>query len=85
MLTFFQASLGGGVFLQFWGLKWLLYRQVNIFCVLFSQAPFNTITLSAVGDDAAPSFFEVMQDGRIKVKSGANLASDTETDYRVCN
>ncbi len=47
------------------------------------QAPFNTITLSAVGDDAAPTFFEVMQDGRIKVKSGANLASDTETDYRV--
>ena len=51
---------------------------------LFSlQEPFNTVTLSAIGDDSAPTFFEIGQDGRIKVKAGADLASDTETSYRV--
>ena len=47
------------------------------------QEPFSQVTLKAIGDDAAPTFFEISQDGRIKIKAGANLTSDTETSYRV--
>ena len=47
------------------------------------QEPFGTVTLNTIGDDAAPTFFEINQEGRIKVKAGANLTTDTETNYRV--
>ena len=36
-----------------------------------------------IGDDAAPTFFEVTEAGSIKVKTGSNLATDKETDYTV--
>ena len=48
-----------------------------------TQKPFNTVTLRLIGDDAAPTFFEVTPSKQVKVKAGVHLTSDTETEYMV--
>lgn len=48
-----------------------------------AEKPFNEISLSVIGDDSAPSFFEVNAEGRVKIRNDANLASDKATDYKV--
>ena len=48
-----------------------------------TQEPFNDIRLSVIGDDSAPSFFEINPEGQVKIRNEANLASDRLTDYTV--
>ena len=36
-----------------------------------------------IGDDSAPTYFSVGKNGEVKLKSGVNLKSDTETTYIV--
>ena len=50
-----------------------------------TKKPFNDIVLRSIGDDSATTFFEVTQEGQVKVRSNANLASDKETQYTVSN
>ena len=45
--------------------------------------PFNQISLSVIGDDSAASFFQVLADQRVVVRSGANLASERVTQYSL--
>lgn len=46
------------------------------------QAPYNKVTYSIVGDDAAPNYFEVDGErGDVKVKT--DIKSDLATDYQI--
>ncbi|KAK3089813.1 hypothetical protein FSP39_006721 [Pinctada imbricata] len=51
------------------------------------QAPYNTLTLSVIGDDNAPNLFSLQQQGNnagiIRVISSQDLASDTATSYKL--
>jgi len=52
------------------------------------QEPFNKVDYEMIGDDSAPTYFSVgKEQGEIKLRSGVNLKSDTETTYIVskCN
>ncbi|XP_065921690.1 protocadherin Fat 4 isoform X2 [Magallana gigas] len=44
-----------------------------------TDAPFNTVTLSAIGDDKAPTYFRLDSDGRIVVIG--DLKADSNTHY----
>lgn len=51
-----------------------------------TRAPYNTLTLSVIGDDNAPSLFSLTQSGNngvIRVVSSQNLASDTANSYKL--
>ena len=37
-----------------------------------------------IGDDSAPTLFDITQAGVIQVKKDANLLSGKETKYKVC-
>ncbi len=53
-----------------------------IFFHNFFQEPYNQITFEIVGDDAAPTYFEIdPTKGEIKIKR--DIKSDTETQYQV--
>ena len=39
--------------------------------------------MSIIGDDSASTFFELEEDGQIKVKRDSELSSDTEIKYTV--
>ena len=56
--------------------------RIKRFELLSSQEPYNKITYEIVGDDAAPTYFEVEPTrGEIKVKR--DIKTDTETSYQV--
>ncbi|KAL8559117.1 hypothetical protein ACOMHN_046165 [Nucella lapillus] len=46
-------------------------------------APFNTVTVSVIGDDSAPIYFTLGNDNVIRVSNTSNLNADTETFYRL--
>lgn len=48
---------------------------------LLFQAPFNTVTVSAIGDDKALTFFRLESNGQINVNS--NLKADSLDIYTV--
>lgn len=48
---------------------------------VFFQAPFNTVTVSAIGDDKALTYFSLDINNRIVVKS--DLKADSDTQYLV--
>lgn len=62
----------------------MLYTWRLLFpCSVCFQAPFNVVQLRAIGDDSAPTFFEVTETGQVRIRENANLASDRDTDYKV--
>lgn len=49
--------------------------------VAFWQAPFNTVTVSAIGDGKALTYFRLQSNGHIVVNS--DLKADPDTQYLV--
>ncbi len=45
------------------------------------QAPFNNVTLRAIGDDLATSYFDIAASGAVVTRQ--DLRVDTSTAYRV--
>ena len=41
------------------------------------------MSFELIGDDTAPSFFQLEPNGDIKLRSGVNLAADREIQYIV--
>ena len=53
-----------------------------LFLVL-PQSPFKDVTLQVIGDGASASFFEVNDQGQVKLKTNANLTTDNGLTYFV--
>jgi protocadherin Fat 4 len=47
------------------------------------QEPFNKVSYEMIGDDTGPSFFQLEDNGEIKLRSGVNLPADKETTYTL--
>ena len=46
------------------------------------QAPFNQVTVSIIGDDAATTFFNIQPDTGV-ISLAQSILTDTETSYKV--
>ena len=58
------------------------------YMTLFSvfQAPYNTVTYSIIGDDAAPSQFTISpSSGMISYRTDGSVNTDNTANYRVCH
>ena len=58
-------------------------KLVVISVVICFQNPFNEISFSMIGDDSGPSYFQLLDNGDIKLRGGVNLPSDSQTQYNV--
>ena len=57
-------------------------HQLYILNIPSSQAPYNVITYSIVGEDKAPNYFTIDSDnGQIRLRS--SLLQDQDLSYRV--
>ena len=45
--------------------------------------PFNRVSLRVIGDDSAPSYFNVVENTRIIIRPNVDLATDRETEYTL--
>ena len=61
-----------------------LYNISDITCVSF-QSPYNSVSYSIIGDDAAPGLFTISpSSGMISYLTNANVGIDSTSFYRVC-
>ena len=65
------------------GHKELTNPPLPSLCLPFTQAPYNTVTYSIIGDDQAPSLFIINSASGLISTSTRGLASDNSLVYRV--
>lgn len=53
------------------------------FVLVSLQSPFSDVTLSVIGDGAGASFFDVNDQGQVKLKTNVNLTTDNGLEYFV--